>query len=126
MRNIPWPSRRTDEVSVNTPDASPKRIHLTLDGRAVSVPAGTTLWEAARQHGSAIPVLCHEPRLQPVGVCRLCVVDVGSRVLAASCVRLCEEGMQVQTGGARLDKHRRLLVGLLLAEHPTPCARERT
>src|SRR5437667_6674239 len=111
---------RTNEVTVNTPDASPRLVHLALDGRSLAVPAGTTLWEAARQHGIDIPVLCHQPRLQPVGVCRLCVVDVGGRVLAASCVRPCEDGMRVQTGGERVEKQRRLLVALLLSDHPTP------
>src|SRR6266542_4538836 len=51
-------------------------IQLTIDGRPVAVPAGTTVWEAARAAGIDIPVLCHQPRLRPVGVCRLCVVDV--------------------------------------------------
>jgi formate dehydrogenase major subunit len=97
-----------------------------LDGRPVAVPEGTTIWEAARQHGIAIPVLCHSPRLRPVGVCRLCVVDVGGRLLAASCVRACEEGMQVQTGGTRVEAARRTLTALLLADHPVPCERERT
>jgi formate dehydrogenase major subunit len=115
-----------DEAAVNTAASSPQPVHLTLDGQSLSVPAGTTIWEAARLIGIDIPILCHQPRLRPVGVCRLCVVDVGGRVLTASCVRPCEEGMQVQTGGARVDKQRRLLTALLLAEHPTPCARERT
>src|SRR5262245_60417183 len=101
-------------------------IHLTLDGRPVTVPDGTTLWDAARQHGIDIPVLCHNPRMKPVGVCRLCVVDVGGRVLAASCVRPCEEGMVVQTQSERVEKQRRVLVALLLADHPTSCERERT
>jgi formate dehydrogenase major subunit len=101
-------------------------VHVTLDGHPVSVPAGTTIWEAARRHGIAIPVLCHSPRLAPVGVCRMCVVDVGGRVLAASCVRACEEGMQIQTGGERIERQRRMLTALLLSEHPVPCERERT
>jgi formate dehydrogenase major subunit len=101
-------------------------IDLTIDGRPVSVPDGTTVWEAARQLGIDIPVLCHQPRLRPVGVCRLCVVDVGGRVLAASCVRLCEPGMRVQTAGERIDRQRRTLTALLLADHPVPCARART
>jgi formate dehydrogenase major subunit len=116
---------RTSEVIVPIASTSPT-IHLALDGRSVAVPAGTTIWEAARGLGIDIPALCHSPRLRPVGVCRLCVVDVGGRVLAASCVRACEPGMKVQTGGPRLDKHRRMLVALLLADHPTPCAREQT
>src|SRR5262249_12461721 len=101
-------------------------IDLTIDGRPVSVADGTTVWEAARQLGIDIPVLCHQPRLRPVGVCRLCVVDVGGRVLRASCVRPCEPGMKVQTAGERIDKQRRTLTALLLADHPVPCERERT
>src|SRR6516164_5456645 len=101
-------------------------VHVTLDGRSVSVPPGTTIWEAARLHGIDIPVLCHSPRLRPVGVCRLCVVDVGARTLAASCVRACEEGMNVLTSSEHVERQRRVLTALLLAEHPTPCARERT
>src|SRR5437763_2531964 len=104
----------------------PEQVHLTIDGRPVTVAAGTTVWEAARAAGIDIPVLCHQPRLRPIGVCRLCVVDVGGRVLAASCVRACEEDMQVETTNPRIERSRRLLVELLLAEHPSPCARERT
>ena len=101
-------------------------VTLTIDGRPVTVPADTTIWDAARQLGIDIPALCHNPRLRPVGVCRTCVVDVGGRVLAASCVRPCESGMNVQTGGERVERQRRTLTALLLADHPTPCARERT
>jgi formate dehydrogenase major subunit len=106
--------------------AAENNIGLTIDGREATVPAGTTIWEAARAQGIAIPVLCHHPRVQPVGVCRMCVVDVGGRVLAASCVRPCEPGMNVTTSGPRIDKHRRLLTALLLRDHPVPCERERT
>ncbi len=101
-------------------------INLSLDGRPITVAPGTTIWEAATQHGINIPVLCHSPRLRPVGVCRLCVVDVGGRTLAAACVRPCEEAMQVRTGGELVEKQRRMLLALLLAEHPTPCRREQT
>jgi formate dehydrogenase major subunit len=107
-------------------DTSLQPIHLTIDGQPAAVPAGTTIWEAAHDHGIAIPVLCHQPHLHPVGVCRLCVVDVGGRVLTASCVRACEEGMNVRTTGAAIEQHRRLLTALLLSDHPTPCERERT
>ena len=54
-------------------------ISLVIDGAAVSVPAGTTVWDAARQIGAEIPVLCHDPRYRPVGVCRMCVVDADHR-----------------------------------------------
>jgi formate dehydrogenase major subunit len=101
-------------------------IQLTIDGRRIAVSAGTTIWDAARQLGIDIPVLCHDPRLAPVGVCRTCVVDVGGRVLAASCVRPCEEGMVVQTNSERVEKQRKMLTALLLADHPVPCDKEKT
>ncbi len=93
-------------------------ITLTIDGQSVTVAEGTTLWEAARQIGIEIPALCHSPRMQPVGVCRMCVVDVGARTLVASCVRECETGMVVQTNSAKVGRHRKMLTQLLLDELP--------
>jgi formate dehydrogenase major subunit len=101
-------------------------VRLTIDGKPVAVRPGTTIWEAARSAGIAIPVLCHEPHLKPVGVCRMCVVDVGGRVMAASCVRPAEEGMKVDASSPRVEKQRIMLTRLLMADHPTPCAREQT
>ena len=101
-------------------------VTLTIDGREITVPRGTTIWDAARQIDNDIPVLCHTPHLESVGVCRMCVVDVGERVLAASCLRRCEGGMQVQTSLPAIERHRRMLTALLLADHPTPCERETT
>ncbi len=99
---------------------------ITIDGQPIGVPAGTTVWAAAQALGIDIPVLCHQPKLQPVGVCRMCVVDVGGRVLAAACVRECEEGLTVQTHNERVEQQRRTLTAMLLQEHPAPCERERT
>ena len=101
-------------------------MNLTIDGKPVSVPPDTTIYDAAKQAGIDIPVLCHHPKMDPVGVCRLCVVDVGGRVLAASCVRPCEEGMTVETNSPRVEKQRKMLTALLLSDHPVPCAKERT
>ena len=66
------------------------QITLSIDGRDVSVPRGTTIFDAARLHGIPIPTLCHQQNQTPVGVCRVCVVDVGARVYPASCIRECE------------------------------------
>jgi formate dehydrogenase major subunit len=102
-------------------------VTLTLDGKTVTVPEGTSLWDAARQAGIAVPVLCHDPRLRPVGVCRMCVVEVkGARTLQASCVRPCEAGMEVKTDSPLVERSRAMLTELLLVDHPTPCARERS
>jgi NADH dehydrogenase/NADH:ubiquinone oxidoreductase subunit G len=99
-------------------------ITLTIDGRQVTVPQGTTIWDAARLAGIEIPVLCHNPRLRPVGVCRMCVVDVGERVLAASCVRQCSAGQKVTTNSAQVEGHRRMLTQLLLSDYPERSVRD--
>ena len=54
-------------------------VQLTIDGMAVTVPEGTTVFDAARMQGIPIPTLCHQQNETPVGVCRVCVVDVGGR-----------------------------------------------
>ncbi|WP_293273320.1 formate dehydrogenase subunit alpha [Nannocystis sp.] len=100
-------------------------VELVIDGRPVSVPAGTTVWDAARTLGVEIPVLCHDPRYRPVGVCRMCVVDVGGRVLAAACVRPCEANMKVTTQSPAIEGHRAMLTALLLADQPPTPTQER-
>jgi len=100
-------------------------ITVDIDGQSVCVAPGTTLWQAAEALGIEIPGLCQSAALEPVGVCRLCVVDVGERTLAASCSRLCEDGQQVRTESADIRSYRRTLIALLLKDHPVPCDRER-
>ncbi len=94
-------------------------IELEIDGRRIQVEPGKTLLDAARDHGIEIPTLCHEPALKPVGVCRMCSVDVGERTLAAACVRLCEQGMEVRTRTPEIERHRRALLDLLMVDQPT-------
>jgi formate dehydrogenase major subunit len=98
--------------------AETRTITLTIDGIEATVPEGTTIWQAARQLGIEIPVLCHNERYDPVGVCRMCVVDVGARVYAAACVRACEEGMEVKTATPELERRRRTLLELLASDQP--------
>jgi CRP-like cAMP-binding protein/Fe-S-cluster-containing hydrogenase component 2 len=100
-------------------------VELTIDGRRVSVPAGTTIFDAARMHNIAIPTLCHQQNEKPVGVCRVCVVDVGARVYTASCIRPVEPGMAVNTAADGVKRARHTLIELLMSDHPSPCARER-
>ncbi len=95
-------------------------IELTIDGVPVKVAEGTTLFDAAREAGIEIPALCHDPRLDPAGVCRLCSVDIGERTLVAACVRPCEAGMEVKTVTPEIESHRRKLVDLLMADQPGP------
>jgi len=99
-------------------------VTLNIDGHEITVPHGTSIWDAARTAGVEIPTLCHSSRLRPVGVCRMCVVDVGERILAASCARVCEQGMAVLTNTQEIESHRRMLTSLLLADYPKISARE--
>ena len=99
----------------------PPGIHLTIDGRQMSVAPGTTIFDAARMNGIPIPTLCHQQNEGPVGVCRVCTVDVGARVYTASCIRLVEPGMTVKTNTDGVVAARRTLVELLMADHPSPC-----
>ena len=93
-------------------------IELEIDGSRVEVEEGTTIFAAARAAGIDIPVLCHNPRMEPVGVCRICVVDVGERVLTASCVRRCSAGMVVHTATPEIEARRATLTELLMADQP--------
>jgi CRP-like cAMP-binding protein/Fe-S-cluster-containing dehydrogenase component len=99
-------------------------IELTIDGKAVQVPLGTTVFDAARLQGITIPTLCHLQSQTPVGVCRLCVVDTGARVLSAACVRPAEAGMKVSTNSEKVLSARKTLLELLMADHPSPCVRQ--
>src|SRR5579864_8558887 len=103
---------------------NPALVELTIDGGKVSVPEGTTVFDAARLNNIRIPTLCHQQNEVPVGVCRVCVVDVGGRVLTASCVRPVESGMVVSTTSEKVRNARRTLVELLMSDHPSPCARQ--
>ncbi len=103
----------------------PPGIHITIDGKQISVPPGTTIFDAARMYGIPIPTLCHQQNEAPVGVCRVCTVDVGARVYTASCIRQVEAGMTVKTNTEGVLAARRTLVELLMSDHPSPCMRQR-
>ena len=95
--------------------ASPARpIELTIDGENVTVPEGTTIHDACRAQGKAIPTLCYLETLHPVNACRVCVVEVvGSRVLVPSCSRTVEAGMKVLTDSERVRHSRKMVLELL-------------
>ena len=89
-------------------------VELTIDGRPVSVPEGTTILGACKTLGEEIPTLCYLETLKPVNVCRVCVVEVeGARVLVPSCSRAVEPGMVVKTRSPRVDHARKIVLELL-------------
>jgi predicted molibdopterin-dependent oxidoreductase YjgC len=93
---------------------APVPVELTIDGVAVSVPAGTTILGACRDQGIDTPTLCYAENLTPVNVCRVCVVEVtGSRVLVPACSRMVEAGMEVQTDSDRVRLSRKMVLEFL-------------
>jgi NADH dehydrogenase/NADH:ubiquinone oxidoreductase subunit G len=96
-------------------------IRLRIDGRDVAVPEGTTVLEAARTAGVAIPTLCHHEQLAPYGGCRVCIVEAetrGATRLVAACTHPVEPELVVRTRSEKIDRIRRSVVELLLAHAP--------
>lgn len=97
-------------------------ITLTINGEQVTVPEETTIMDAAKQAHINIPHLCYLEGLEPYGACRLCAVSIeGEPRLAPSCIRTVSEGMKIHTNTARVRRARRMIIELLLANHPTDC-----
>jgi NADH dehydrogenase/NADH:ubiquinone oxidoreductase subunit G len=89
------------------------KVTLTIDGIEVTVPVGTTIYDAARLAGIDIPVICYHPNLTANGLCRVCSVDVGWRVLAAACVTPASEGMEVKTQTGEVRRARKTILEML-------------
>jgi len=91
---------------------------MELDGENVQFTDGETIYEVAERHRKDIPTLCYDPRLDPFGGCRLCVVELeGARNPVASCTTKAEPGMEVRTRTGSLEMHRRVLMELLASEN---------
>ena len=106
----------TPEVLSDTP------VSLTIDGRAVTVPAGTSVMRAAAVSGGSIPSLCATDSLEAFGSCRLCLVEIeGRRGTPASCTTPVEPGMVVRTQTDLLAKLRRGVMELYISDHPLDC-----
>ncbi len=95
---------------------------LTIDDIKVEVPEGTMVLHAARQAGIRIPTLCHLEGREPIGACRVCLVEIeGARTLVASCSQPATDGMVVRTASGAVREGRRTVVELLLSEHDGDC-----
>src|SRR5512134_731813 len=89
-------------------------IILTIDGREVSVEAGKTLLEAARENGIDIPTICFHEATTANALCRICVVEVeGMRTLQPACIVKVADQMKVQTRSERVNRARRTILEML-------------
>ncbi|MDI6792283.1 MAG: formate dehydrogenase subunit alpha [bacterium] len=97
-------------------------VELTIDGKTVEVEEGTTVFQAAKSLGIKIPHLCYHKHLLPTGACRLCLVEVeGARSLVASCACPVSPGIKVMTNTDRVINARKMVIDLLLSDHPQDC-----
>ncbi|HKJ12198.1 MAG TPA: formate dehydrogenase subunit alpha [Ornithinimicrobium sp.] len=112
------------ETDYGTPAlAGPPDAAVTIDGRQVQVPAGTSVMRAAKEAGVDIPKLCATDSLKAFGSCRLCLVEVeGGKGTPASCTTPCSDGMVVRTDTEQVSDLRRSVMELYLSDHPTDCA----
>jgi NADH-quinone oxidoreductase subunit G len=121
-----------------------KTVTLTIDGQTVTAPAGTIIVDAAKQVGIDIPVFCYHPKMHPVGMCRMCLVEIGRPMidratnqpvleadgnpkiqfgpkLETSCTTPISEGMVVITSSAKVKAARSDVVEFILTSHPLDC-----
>jgi NADH-quinone oxidoreductase subunit G len=120
-----------------------EQVTLTIDGKQVTVPAGMGLVDAAKMAGIDIPVFCHHPKLEPVGMCRMCLVEIGRPMrdratgqivmengapkiqfmpkLETACTNKVEEGMVVLSQSEKARSGQRGTVEFLLTSHPLDC-----
>jgi NADH-quinone oxidoreductase subunit G len=120
-----------------------KQVTLTIDGKQVTVPEGTLVADAAKTVGIDIPVFCHHPKLEPVGMCRMCLVEIGRPVrdratgqfvmengapkiqfmpkLETACTNRVEDGMVVLTQSEKATEGQKGTLEFLLTSHPLDC-----
>ena len=127
-----------------TNGSAPKLVHVVIDGRPAAVGAGTNVVDAAHAVGVEIPIFCHHPKLVPVGMCRMCLVEVGTPgvdpatkaplvddagapvikyfpKLMAGCTTVVSEGMHVRTETSAVTEAREAVLEFLLTSHPLDC-----
>jgi NADH-quinone oxidoreductase subunit G len=124
-RQIPAPYTRSPALMPSPAakkGAAPEPVKFTIDGRAVTVPAGTLLIEAAKQVGIEIPSYCYYPNLTLQGACRMCLVAIERMPkLQTACTTVVTSGMVVHTETEEVKNARKAMLEFLLANHPLDC-----
>lgn len=99
-----------------------QEVKLIIDDKEIIATSGETIFKVAERYGIEIPHLCYHKNLSISGACRLCLVEVeGSRTLVASCAYPVSNGMKVKTNSERVITARKMILELLLSDHPFDC-----
>ncbi len=111
------------ETDYGTPASrAAEQVALTIDGQAVTVPAGTSIMRAAMDAGIQVPKLCATDPVEAFGSCRLCLVEIAGRAgTPASCTTPVAPGMVVSTQTERLKQIRKGVMELYISDHPLDC-----
>ena len=118
------PEAATPQTGAQAPPVAPETVTINLDGRDVQARKGEMLIAAAERAGTYIPRFCYHPRMKPVGMCRMCLVEVkGPRgfSLSPACYVPVAEGMEVLTGSPKVKKAQDGVLEFLLVNHPLDC-----
>lgn len=120
----PYPTQSAVGTAPPTPPPSDETVTITLDGRTITVPKGRLIITAAEEAGVYIPRFCYHPRMKPVGMCRMCLVEVigprGSSLLPA-CFNPVGDGMEIRTQSEPTKKAQDGVLEFLLINHPLDC-----
>ncbi|GAA1478038.1 formate dehydrogenase subunit alpha [Nocardioides aestuarii] len=112
----------TPETDLGTPYVDGETVGVTIDGRTVDVPAGTSVMRAAALAGIEVPKLCATDSMKAFGSCRMCLVEVeDAKGVPASCTTPCADGMVVHTDTEQVQQLRQGVMELYLSDHPTDC-----
>jgi NADH-quinone oxidoreductase subunit G len=107
---------------MTAPTAAPTTITLTIEGRQVTVPAGTSMLEAAKAAGVLVPHYCYHPGLPVAGVCRMCLVEVEKAPkLAPACATAAADGQVIHVHSDKALEARKGVLEMLLINHPLDC-----
>jgi NADH-quinone oxidoreductase subunit G len=100
----------------------PETVTLTIDGKEITTKWGTTILQAARENGIYIPTMCYLSKVEPIGSCRMCVVEVeGVEGMILSCMEKAVDGAVVRTAGEELFRERQKIMELYDVNHPLEC-----
>ncbi len=98
-----------------------EKISIRIDDKDILTPKGATIIEAALANNIYIPHLCYHPDLKPAGSCRVCLVELDDGKLASSCRTPVKDGMVIKTKSPKLDKVRRPIIEMIMANHHMDC-----
>ncbi len=102
-------------------EPAPKRITVSVDGRAVEITEASTVLDAIRKAGKSVPTLCHSDRMKPYGACRTCLVEVEGGRPVASCHTPVADGAAYRTSSPLISRLRRNITELIVTDHPLEC-----